>query len=422
MVLKNSKWDKQAKHKYLKKHGLLKPRGNADTSSSTPKAKWTGKKSTESNQEIHSDSDDGWSDEADEELLNEMFPQLGSTELTKEQREKVKHQILLDLLAEREREAEAQKVHEAEKYNDGIYLGRNPNAVDETGSGDVEGVEEGGEGKGESDEEPEEVPITLGQFVAKDIFHKSRAATRRLPRHKLNENLLEEYGIDSYSDTVRQKDDYNDMYNSKQQSRPLSKISTEELINFRIGQDKLGQKKQDEERGQMKVLNEEDRAQYQQIEAKAKQAAFLRSIKEKFAADAGTSLNKSSKVIEINNINSSDKRQIESLEKKLMKSNTKVHGNDEDLDLDELLGELSVKSPISSPPSSSSAHTPLQHWSRKSNNDIDSFLEDLDTHESYVTSDPTSARDYRQTPSSSSSRPRNLPPPTDEDFLDDLLG
>lgn len=419
-MLKNSKWDKQAKHKYLKKHGLLKPRGSADSSSSTPKAKWSGKKSTELNQEIYSDSVDEWSDEADEELLNEMFPQLGSAELTKEQREKVKHQILLDLLAEREREAKAQKLHEAEKYNDGIYLGRNPNDVDESGTGDVESVE--GEGEAELEEEPEEVPITLGQFVAKDMFHRSRAAPRKLPRHKLNENLLEEYGIDSYSETVRQKDDYNDMYNSKQQSRPLSKILTEELINFRIGQDKLGQKKQGEERGQMKVLNEDDKAEYEQIEAKAKQAAFLRSIKEKFAGDAGSSPSKSSKVIEINNINSSDKRQIESLEKKLLRSSTQIPENDKDIDLDELLGELSVKSPISSPPSSSSAHTPVQHWLRKSNNDIDSFLEDLDTHESYVTSDPTSTRNYRTEPSSSSSRPRNLPPPTDEDFLDDLLG
>lgn len=404
MVLKNSKWDKQAKHKYLKKHGLLKPKDGADNSvSSTPK--WSSKKNDGSH--AGPDSDGDWSDEeADEELLNEMFPQLGSAELTKEQREKVKHQILADLLEEREREIELQRVEEAEKYNDGIYLGKNPNGgVDDverkSGASDKEEEEE-------AEEEREEVPLTLEQFVSRDIFLRSKAA-RKVPKHKLNENLLEEYGIENYKDTVKQKDDYNDLYNSKQQTRPLSKILTEELVNFRIGQDKLGHSRAAEKAKNIVELDPEESSKYKEIEEKAKLALFLRSLKEKFgAADKPARKN----VIEINNIDSSDQRQMENLERRLLKGSTRDQTDDTEIDLDELLGGLSVKSPPAS------TAEPLEQWLRK--NDIDSFLQDLD-RESHAKLEPKEAP--KLAPPSSSGPQNHAPPPlTDEDFLDDLLG
>lgn len=91
MVLKNSKWDKKAKYKYLKKHNILPT--NKSNDNDTPSAKWSSKKKSINNTTttgiILDDSDDEWDSDIDNALINHFYPQLSENdELTIEQKKR----------------------------------------------------------------------------------------------------------------------------------------------------------------------------------------------------------------------------------------------------------------------------------------------------------------------------------------------
>lgn len=397
MVLKNSKWDKQAKHKYLKKHGLLRQQQPEAPLAPTPK--WSAKARPAADGEDLSD----W-DEEDEEILDEMFPQLGGDSLTKEQREKVKRQILQELLEKQEQDAQAAAEAHRHQYDDGIYLGT-PAPLQQGAL--------------------PEVPTTLEQFISKDIS-ASKKTNRKLPKHKLNEDLLAEYGITLYTDTVKHGGvvEYNNLYKAKQQHRPLSKIPTEELVGFRIGHDQLGQSRTVEPGG-MQELTEEEKRQNQQMEESSRQAAFLRSIRARFDDNKPE---RRSKVLEINNLDASDRQQVDNMEKRWLKPGREEPQSEED-DLEQLLGSLNVRPGVAdlglSSEHADSAErvvmsSPSQQWLQKS--DVDSLLSDLATaNELYVTTEQRRVGGFVGTPPRSS-QPRHLPPTTDDEFLDELLG
>lgn len=390
MVLKNSKWDKQAKFKYLKKHGLLKPREELnDKKGHGPKWSGKNKSSIKENDDIGSDSD--WSEE-DEEVLNEMFPQLGSSELTKEQREKVKGQILEQLLEEQKQEELLHRKEEATKYDDGLYLGTIKQTEDE-------------------EQEDKPAPLTLEEFVSKDIS-TAKKVNRKLPKNKLSENLLDEYGIDSYADTLKKtQDDYNDVYLAKQQNRPLSKILTEELIDFKIGESTLNGKPRGLDRNKKadsRLLTEKEIEQGRELEKKAELAAFYRSIKKRFDTKEGND-KPPQKILEINNLNELDEDQVKKLEDRMAKAarnenkNRREYGYDDDLE--ELIGGSGEDY------ETNRLQNPLNE-----KNDLDSLLQGFSIKEN---------KDKITDKTHANSKPiisKSIPPPsTDEDFLDSLL-
>lgn len=281
------KWDHKAKIKYLKKHGLLQPRHKDEV-----RPKWSSK-NTSATKALHAQILLQDSDDEDDALINDFYPQLGDTELTKEQKQKIKLQILQDL---ERRQNEPEAVVEPVEEIDGIYLGVAPdNEVTEVKLDEVK----------------------LGDY----------AKTRKVLAPKVSENLLEEYGITSYASTVRNTD-YDDVKDSRIR---LDKVDASQLDGFHIGQKKT-------EASNVRELTQEEREEELLRLTKADRAHLYNQIRKRFAPNAPQS-----KVLEIDNFNPEDQRLVEVLNSKLVKEEEQINDADFEKDLDELLGVLSSK-------------------------------------------------------------------------------
>ncbi|KAG7665274.1 uncharacterized protein J8A68_001330 [[Candida] subhashii] len=315
MVLKNSKWDKKAKYKYMKKHGIA-PSKPTPMASETSHSKWSSKKQIDSNEPTLEDSEDEWDSDVDEALINHFYPQLAdsSGELSLEQKIKIKKQILQELEENNEGAEEEGEGVEGEEL-DGIYLGSKENQDQEMQSQKTE-------------------KFNLEEFML-NIENKPKK-TRKLLSNKMSDNFLEEYGLSSYSDITKQTDDYNDMYFKKLKNRNIEQISAAELDGFVIGESSLNDnRKPAESKGaHVRYLTEEEKKQDEARNELVKQQKFYNEIKTKFDSDKKVIMKR--KVIEINNFNADDESQMDALNKKLAQTDI-ASGNIDD-DIDYLLG------------------------------------------------------------------------------------
>lgn len=382
MVLKNSKWDKRAKFEYLKKHNLLKKNKGEEIIN---RPKWSGKKESNVFRPVLEASDSEYDTEEDEAFLSQFFPQIGETELTKEQKKKIKLQLLLDL-ENQDAAKEENEVIDKEDI-DGIYLGSEEQRF--------------------LDLENKLKDSTLEDYISTEIPTTGKSSrNRKLLRAKESNGLFEEYGI-NYADTVRKKDDYNDLAYIKQQNRKLDDISNEELIGFKVGESVLGVTDQNT-KSQLKVLEGEDLEENKRRLEKANQEKLLRQIKNKFGASKA---GKSHKVLEINNFNDQDTTQLENLNARLTKNTDNKVNSVEPLDDDliELLGETGLGSDRS-----------VEHANPTKSGDIDELLKSLEKDNTTASEYENTTRDLASSNTQFISKAK--PCESDQAFLDDLLG
>lgn len=401
MVLKNSKWDRKAKTKYLKKHGLNKKPVSIEPEQ---RPKWSSKRAGTSNQQIIlEDSDSEWDSEEDEELLNQYYPEIGKENLTREQKEKVKQQILQSLIEEEENREEASEAERSREEQDGIYLGSEENRIKENSA--------------------EKQKTKLDEYVSKDPVLTKTKKNRKLPKNRMQDNLLEEYGIERYSDTVTKDiDDYNLSYYSQKERRNIDRIPANELDGFRIGESSLANKSKApyQDTHTVRNLTEDEMKENAERAVKSEQNKFYNQIKTRFnVSESGT--NTKPKVIEINNFNENDAGQLKNLNSKLISNNLGapvVVDNELDDDIDILLGDFKHKN---EPQKVNNMPENLQH-----NDNIDSFLSSLSISKdqkslasknkdlNYLNQKTDPTQNYRP----NHQEPKTLP---DQDFLDDLL-
>lgn len=397
MVLKNSKWDRKAKTKYLKKHGLVK---RPPPSDSEQRPKWSSKRPGTTNQQIIlEDSDSEWDSEEDEELLNQYYPEIGKQQLTREQKEKIKQQILQDLVEQQENQTEEES--EIENNNDkpdGIYLGS--------------------EESRNRDNYAKEHKTKLDEYVSKDPVLAKAKKNRKLPKNRMNDNLLEEYGIERYSDTVTKDiNDYNLPYYSNKERRNIDKIPANELDGFRIGESSFVDKSKApyQNNHTLRNLTEEEIKENAERAAKSEQNKFYNQIKTRFNI-SDTDPNAKSKVIEINNFNANDSDQLRNLNSKLINNDLSmpvIADNELDDDIDILLGDFkSNDETLYNEPEK------LQH-----NDNIDSFLSSLSISNDKKSRAPKNDSISQNSDPMQNQKPIHLEPKKlqDQDFLDDLL-
>lgn len=368
MVLKDSKWDRKAKSQYLRKHGLNKPKEEV-----VIRPKWSSKKEVAKKVPLLEDSDD-----SDDEFLKLHYPQLGE-ELTKEQKEKVKKQILVDLQNEVNDISDhepTENEHKSGEAIDGIYLGSD-------------------EAKQQFMEKNAD-NSRLDEFISHDMAGTDISAipkkNRKLLKNKLSEDLLLEYGLDDYKQTVNNDQDYSKPFMEKQLQRNIDRISDEDLIGFEIGQDSIASRKGRNTKNNVTELTDEEKKEMHERLIASEQARLHRQMKEKF----GKTANKAP-TLEINNINENDPQQMQMLNSRL------THlGNDEgnvDDELDLLLG-------VNSKSKHESDRTKIA-----GSTDIDDFLSSLNVNDS-------------KTGKISSVVPKKIvykPSQSDDKFLDELL-
>ncbi|KAI5965742.1 uncharacterized protein KGF55_001105 [Candida pseudojiufengensis] len=299
MVLKNSKWDKKAKYKFLKKHGLNTKPNDQQTEVSP---KWTTKKKVSSNDKVQlEDSDDEWDSDVDEALINHFYPQLGTDEgLTREHKIKIKQQILKDL--ENDDNSEVEEIEEPSQEKeelDGIYLGTNQEA-------------------------PEEKPLkfNLEEFISSV---KTKPKTKKVLKNKMSDNFLEEYGLESYEQLNRNTDDYNDIYNKKTKNKKNEELFSR-LNEFQ--EVELGKEKQIDVklRSMTEVEKEEELNRAKVI----KENQFYQELKKKFEDKQP----KANKILDVNNFKGDDS-QLSYLREKLTREDETDTLED---DINELLG------------------------------------------------------------------------------------
>lgn len=302
MVLHKSKWDHKAKVQYLKKHGLARPKPKPGV-----QPKWSGKKSAAQKPVLLDDSDAEW-DSDDDALIDHFFPEIGEQNLAVEHKRKIKRLIIATILERTEPQEEKEEPQEV----DGIYLGERPE-VAETAGADLDGTDD------EFEWDIPDLETKLSEFVMGDL---SKLRNRKLLTNTLLENLLEDYGIDSYSSTVKDTD-----YSKprKTTAKALDRLTSTDLHGFRIG-DSLGDSKKP---SSIRTLSEEEQQEHLARAEKVARERLLSQIKSKFGEQ------KRAKVLEINNFNDTDERQMESLNLKLARTTMKPTL---DSDLRDLLG------------------------------------------------------------------------------------
>lgn len=356
MVLNKSKWDHKAKIQYLKKHNLTKPKQGPEI-----RPKWSGKK-TAQNSEIawldqHDDSDAEWGSE-DEAILNHFYPQVAEDNLAVEHKRKLKRQIIQTV---RKTAVVPHQTDEPEQpdYSDGIYLGQRPEQSHELEPPQISG-----------DEDELFIPdldTKLSEFLDSGL---ARSKNRKMLTSNMSDDLLEDYGLESYSQTVKDHD-----YNATSQKvATIDLLSADDLHGLRIGG------AANEVPSKLRLLSEEEKAEHAERAKKAAHAKFHSQIKKKFGPQTGA------RVQEINNFNSKDERQMEALTRRLLKTNeTPV---DITSDLDELLG-VSQPLPPQKPDEFPELDLLLSSLPSKANEDLpaakpkatstrtDQFLDDL---------------------------------------------
>lgn len=398
MVLKNSKWDRKAKTKYLKKHGLNKKPVSIEPEQ---RPKWSSKRTGSSNQQIIlEDSDSEWDSEEDEQLLNQYYPEIGKENLTREQKEKIKQQILQGLIEEQENRKDVDEAEGSREEQDGIYLGSEENRI--------------------KDNSAEEQKTKLDEYVSKDPVLNKTKKNRKLPKNRMQDNLLEEYGIERYSDTVTKDiDDYNLSYYSQKERRNIDKIPANELDGFIIGESSLVNKSKTpyQDTHTVRNLTEGEIEENAERAVKSEQNKFYNQIKTRFnVSESGP--NTKSKVIEINNFNENDAGQLKNLNSKLINNNLgapAVVDNELDDDIDILLGDFKRKN---EPQKVNSTPEIVHH-----NDNIDYFLSSLNISKDQKSLSSKDDNLNQNTGSKQNFRPNYQEPKTlpDQDFLDDLL-
>lgn len=374
MVLKDSKWDRKAKAKYLRKHGLQKPKEQEPVVG----PKWSAKKAVARRTPILEDSDDS----DDDEFLKQHYPQLGE-DLSKEQKEKIKQQILVDLQKEVDgplSDHELDQLTGVNKEVDGIYLGS--------------------ESSKQHDLEQKAQESRLDEYLSQEMAGTDVSSipkkNRKLLRNKMADDLLLEYGLLDYKQTVNNDQDYDRPFRNKQAQRNLDRIADEDLIGFKIGQDSIGDNDHKKSRPRVVNLAAEDVKEDQERLMASEQAKLYRQMQEKF----GTATHQAP-TLEINNINELDPQQMSVLNNRLTHQEMQ-HGSNLDDDLLEILGSNSNNNDKTVGYKSSSASGPQN---------IDSFLSDLSIKDAH-----TDKHAKQTTP-----KPTYKPSQNDEDFLDDLL-
>lgn len=377
MVLKNSKYDKQAKKKYMAKHGLL-PKPSAEPRAVRPK--WSSKKKNNSQDTMKLDIDEmtsDWDSDVDEDIVNYFYPQLGEEldQIPMDQKRRIKRQIIEDLKGQRDEIMN--KSDEEEEEPDGIYLGT---------------------------KSPETAPVTLNEFLP-EIPVAKKHLNRKLPKAEQSGDLLEEYGLENYKETVRTKDDYDALYKKKLESRNLNEILADELVGFRIGKDSLGDRRQNKT-GEIRTLTEEEIEQERARRVKEDQNKFYTQMKHKFNSKHPEP---SGKVLELNNYNSENQSHLDYLNNKII--NQGVLGSesrDLDDDLNDLLGERL-------------GNVTLE---KSEEPDIDELLKEWPATAKGPTKDPATVKEPVKEPVTVQGEVpthKEVPTPSDQDFLDDLL-
>lgn len=372
MVLKDSKWDRKAKSQYLRKHGLNKSKEEA-----VIRPKWSSKKEVAKKVPLLEDSDD-----SDDEFLKLHYPQLGE-ELTNEQKEKVKKQILVDL------QNEVNDISDHEPTENNSEHGRGGEAIDGIYLGSDEAKQQFMEKNSETSR--------LDEFISHDMAGADVSVipkkNRKLLKNKLSEDLLLEYGLEDYKQIVNNDQDYSKPFMEKQLQRNIDRISDEDLIGFEIGQDSIASRKSHNTKNNVTELTDEEKKEMHERLIASEQARLHRQMKEKF----GKTANKAP-TLEINNINENDPQQMQMLNSRL------THlGNDEgnvDDELDLLLGE------------NSKSKSETDKTKIAGSTDIDDFLSSLTVNDS-------------KTGKTSSVVPKKRvykPSQSDDKFLDELLG
>lgn len=391
MVLNKSKWDKKAKIKYLKKHGLLKT--NESQSAKTPNRKWSSKKA-EPTKSLHSnivleDSDsEDWDSEEDDAFINDFYPQLGEDKLTKDQKRKIKNQILIDL-AQRQQSVnesvnEQSDTEVSHEEIDGIYLGSKENREKDIINSELE-------------------QINIQDLIAKD--NSKSIKNRKILKARVSDNLLEEYGIDDYTNTIKSEgNDYNSLYNKKKQERNIDQIRPHELNGFRIGDSNLTSPSDKSKKGfdHIRKFTDTEVQENKERAAKIHQHNLYNQIRKKFDKDSSKS--SKSRVIEINNFNDNDLEQMERLNTRLLANHNepqKITDKDIESDIDLLLGDNFKGNLHNEEPDNSQV------------TDIDDLFNQISLGNQSQADKKNICHDFKQGDGPSS---------TDQDFLDDLLG
>lgn len=324
MVLKDLKWDRKAKRNYEKKHGIVL--SQPLKAKETPKARWLGKKTAEP------ESEDEWDSDVDGPLLEHFYPSMSEdSHLTRDQKLKLKKQIIADIQRQLEEEATKAEQVEAVDRSDGIYLGSEEAKEEDDRRAAAARVieqarEQGASGGGEGNDK-----FNMADFL-NDLQEKLSQKNRRMPTMK-NVADLDEYGL-SHRDLIKTTDDYNDMFHKSQNQRSVNKLKDDELIGHVIGTEfKLsrGRGGAGGER-ELRVLTAEEIAEQQRRDEMAKRDARWRKLKQKLASEGATG-----KAIEVNNFDNEDEEKVGWLGLKIEKSGEGLSGDWED-DLSELLG------------------------------------------------------------------------------------
>ncbi|KAG7195288.1 uncharacterized protein KQ657_003814 [Scheffersomyces spartinae] len=334
MVLKNSKWDKKAKYKYLKKHGLTK--SETCEGDGKQESHWSSKKPTSSI--IVEESDSDWDSDEDEALINHFYPNMGGeTALTIEQKKKIRKQILVQL------EEEAQKREDTnDDAKDGSIEEQDPDQEQE--ESEIDGIYLGTKPRVEK----ETLTFDLNQIL--ENAKSSKSSGKRYFKQKMSTNFLEDYGLGDYKETVAKQDvgSYNTTHYEKKLTRKLDDISFDELEGFEIGKSVLGES-QATRKPQIQTLTEEDMEQEKRRQHLVNDNKLYTTLRNKYST---TNQQKKSKVLEINNLNSKDSSQLDSLNSRIIKSQNdpQVRMGEIDDHLSELLGEVALaedRAPIS---------------------------------------------------------------------------
>lgn len=366
MVLHKSKWDSKAKHKYMKKHGIVQAEAPKPV-----KAKWSAKKTSNTPKYLDFDDDDSDWDSEDEALLEHFYPQLGETQMPNESKLAIKRQIVHAL---RQHQNQEEPEPEKREFNeeDGIYLGTRHEKAEEIPE----------EGELEIDEEAakylmpkDQLESKIAEFLSSDFRPQKN---RKLLKSKMSDNLLDEYGIESYTSTVKDSD-YS-KGDEEQLWKDFDKFTAEDLHGFQIG-GKLNKSN----KGGIRELTDEEKQQHSNRSEKLESAKLHEQIKKKF----GVSASQAQKIIEVNNINENDERAMGVLNKKIAQSSPENVNTLED-DLETLLGGGTTKA----------------KEEVKKEDDLDELLEQLDAVKVEEKAPKAKGKISKQ----------------DESFLDDLLG
>lgn len=305
--------------------------------------KWSSKKAASQKKLVLDDSDAEW-DSEDEELINHFYPEISPQELPIEYKRKLKHQIILALAAREDGDNENGSLTDQTTEVDGIYLGTRPHKSsnygrENDGERDYEendyerdyerNLDTAEESDDEFNYEIPDLEAKLSDFLILAKPQKSR----KILKNNILENFLEEYGIDSLQSTVKDFD-YNELLRNN--IKQIAKMDISKLSGHRIGDSLNKQPKTNN----IRVLTEQEKQDHLDREKKLEHARFYNQIKSTFGMQ---NEKKSSKVLEINNFDSKDERQVELLNMRIAKDGSQSVNTNDLNDLDALLGLSKVE-------------------------------------------------------------------------------